>query len=308
MLQGIALISFMLQMMQSAPHSPAAAKLEKSLAAAVKDFKGTIGIAAKNLITGEEIGLNRDTRFPTASTIKVAVMMEVYEQEAANTLRLDTPITLHESDKVGGSGVLSGLHDGLTLTVADLVQLMIVLSDNTATNLLITRLGTSKINARLSAYGLQDTRLFRPTFRDGHADVHPELEREFGLGMTTPRDMTKLLALIADGKAVSPDASAAMLATLRRQQDRAMIPRLLPAVNGLEVGNKTGTDAEKRPAADGTRRHVRGDVAIVSAPGVRYVVAILTREVDDTRWGIENDAMTTGARVSRIIYDYFTGQ
>ena len=299
----------MCQMMPSPPHTPASnANVEAALAAAVSGFKGTLGIAAKNLITGEEIGLNRDTRFPTASTIKIAVMLAVYELSAANELALDTPITLRDADKVGGSGVLSGLHDGLILTVADLVHLMIVLSDNTATNLLVTRVGTASINARLAAYGLTDTRLFRPTFRDGRADVHPELEREFGLGMTTPREMTKLLAFIAEGKAVSPGASAAMLSTLRRQQDRAMIPRLLPAVDGLEIGNKTGTDAEKQATRDGTRRHVRGDVAIVSGPGIRYVVAILTRGVEDTRWGIENDAITTGAKLSRIIYDYFTRQ
>lgn len=84
-----------------------------------------------------------------------------------------------------------------------------------------------------------------------------------------------------------------------------MIPRLLPRVDGLQIGNKTGTDAEKRPGPGGAHRHVRGDVAIVTAPGVRYVIAILAREVEDTRWGIENDAVTTGARVSRLIYDHF---
>jgi beta-lactamase class A len=183
---------------------------------------------------------------------------------------------------------------------------MIVLSDNTATNLLIERLGTARINARLDTYGLHDTRLFRPTFRDGKPDVLPGLEREFGLGMTTPRDMARLMALIAQGKAVSRQASDAMLATLRRQQDRAMIPRLLPSMDGLTIGNKTGTDAEKHPGPDGIRRHVRADAAIVSGPDFSYAVAIYARQVEDIRWGIENDAVTTGARISRLLYEHFS--
>lgn len=280
--------------------------MQTRLADSLRHFKGVCGVAAINLITGEEILVNADTRFPTASTIKVAVMLEAYAQAAERRLSMTTPVVLHEADKVGGSGVLNGLHDGLTLTLGDAIHLMIVVSDNTATNLLVTRLGTARIDERLEALGFHHTRLFRPTFRDGHADVLPDLEREFGLGMTTPREMARLLALIASGKAVSAEASASMLATLRKQQDRAMIPRLLPA--GVEVGNKTGTDQEKHAGPDGVRRQVRADAAIVSGPGVRYVIAVYTRQVEDTRWGVENDAVTTGARISRMVYDYFVGR
>ena len=178
--------------------------------------------------TGETIAVNADTRFPTASTIKTAVMVEAWQQIADGQLTLETVLPLQESAKVGGAGVLRGMHDGLALTVADLINLMIILSDNTATNMLIGRVGTARVNQRLVSHGLTETKLFRPTFRDGRADVLPDLEREFGLGMTTPREMARLMGLIAEGKAVSRAASEAMLATLVRQQDRAMIPRLLP--------------------------------------------------------------------------------
>lgn len=279
--------------------------MEQHIATLLKDFKGTMGVAAVDLLTGETIAVNADTRFPSASTIKTAVMVEAYHQAAEGTLSLDSTLTLGESDKVGGSGVLNGMRHGLPLTVRDLIQLMIVVSDNTATNILVARIGTAKIVARMATYGLMDTKLFRPTFRDGHADVFPELEREFGLGMTTPREMATLMALIAGGKAVSPAASAAMLATLSRQQDRAMIPRLLPDAPGLEVGNKSGTDAEKHPDSKGTHRHVRADAAIVTAPGLRYAIAVYARQVEDTRWTVENEAVVTGARISRLIYDHF---
>ncbi|HEU4689519.1 MAG TPA: serine hydrolase [Vicinamibacterales bacterium] len=287
---------------RTATKSPA----EEQLATIVRDFRGVMGVAAIDLASGRMLAVNGGTRFPTASTIKTAVMLEAYHQAAEGTLPLDATYTLNESAKVGGSGVLNGLHAGLTLTGADLVQLMIVLSDNTATNMLIERLGTAHVNARLDGYGLRETRLFRPTFRDGRADVLPELEREFGLGMSTPIEMAKLMALIGSGKAVDAKASESMLATLRKQQDRAMIPRLLPSLRGLTIGNKTGTDEEKHAGTDGVRRHVRADAGIVTGPGFSYAVAIYARQIEDTRWGIENDALTTGARISRLLFDHFS--
>jgi len=279
--------------------------VEQTIADLMGHFRGQVGVAAMNLTTREVIAVNADTRFPTASTIKTAVMIEAYQRAATGELPLDSTITLREGDKVGGSGVLHGLHDGLALSVEDLIYLMIAVSDNTATNMLIGRLGTARINERLDSYGLRETRLFRPTFRDGRADVLPELEREFGLGMTTPREMATLMTVIAEGKAVGTEASYAMLAMLRKQTDRAMIPRLLPATGPL-VGNKTGTDEEKLAGRTGTRGHIRADAAIVTGPGLRYTLAIYARHVEDTRWTPDNEALTIGARISRIIYDHFT--
>jgi beta-lactamase class A len=285
---------------QSPPNDPIAQVRE-----VVGAFRGQMGVAAINLRSRETIAIDADRRFPTASTIKTAVMIEAFQQASEGRLRMDTTIPLRDAEKVGGAGVLRDLHDGLELTVADLVQLMIVLSDNTATNMLIGKLGTAQVNARLESYGLRETKLFRPTFRDGRADVLPELEREFGLGMTTPREMARLMATIAEGKAVDRQASESMLGILRRQQDRAMIPRDLPA-DGILVGNKTGTDEEKHADANGIKRHVRADAAIVSGPDLSYVIAIYARQVEDRRWGIGNDALVTGARVSRMIFDYFS--
>ena len=269
----------------------------------IRAFDGKVGFYARNLLTAEEIAHNADVRVPTASTIKTAVMLEVYHQAAEGKLPLETLVTLADDEKVGGSGVLNGMAPGAKLTVADLVHLMIVVSDNTATNLLVSRLGTKRIDTRLIAYGLKDTKIFRPTFRDGKPDIHPELEREFGLGMATPREMAGLMAVIAEGKAVNPAASAAMLATLRRQQDRTMIPRLLP--EGLRVGNKTGTDSEKVPDASGHRGAIRADAAIVTGDGVSYVIAVFTRGGADTRSGPDNAGVLAGANISRAVHDLF---
>lgn len=270
---------------------------------AIASFDGTVGLAARNLDTGEEVVVNGDTPFPTASAIKTAVMIEAWHRMAAGTMSMDEQLTLRDAEKVGGSGVLNGLADGLRLSVRDLIHLMIVLSDNTATNMLVARLGTRTIDDRLESYGLQRTKIFRPTFRDGKPDVFPELEREFGLGMSTPREMAMLMALIAEGRAVNAEASAAMLATLRGQQDRAMIPRLLP--DGAEVGNKTGTDSEKLPDAKGRRGAIRVDAAIVTAGKLRYVIAVFVRRGGDTRYSIDNEGVLLGARLSKLVYDRF---
>jgi beta-lactamase class A len=293
------------QKRETGPDPSPQSAVESHIRDLLQSFSGIVGVAATDVTTGEQIAVNADARFPTASTIKVAVMLEAWHQAAERRLSLDDTIELRDRDKVGGSGVLNALHEGLRLTVRDLIHLMIVLSDNTATNLLVERLGIGRIDHRLAGYGLRDTHLFRPTFRDGRADLHPELEAEYGLGMTTPRDMARLLAAIARGTCVGDEASAAMLDTLRRQQDRAMIPRLLPQDAGVQVGNKAGTDAEKQVGPGGVRRHVRADAAIVTGPGLRYVIAIYARQVEDGRSGVENEALVAGARISRIVYDHF---
>ncbi|MBA2304253.1 MAG: serine hydrolase [Acidobacteria bacterium] len=271
---------------------------------AIRHFDGSAGLAAVNLGTGEEVLVNADLRFPTASAIKIAVMLEAWHQVAEGTLSMETMLTVQEGDKVGGSGVLNGMSHGLRLTVGDLVHLMIVLSDNSATNMLVERLGTKKIDDRLQGYGLEHTRIFRPTFRDGKPDVYPKLEREFGLGMSTPREMARLMALIAEGRAVNPAASASMVATLRRQQDRAMIPRLLPGA--VQVGNKTGTDSEKQADPQGKRGAIRVDAAIVTSEKIRYVIAIFVRRGTDTRGGVDNEGVLLGAKLSRLVYEGFT--
>lgn len=87
-----------------------------------------------------------------------------------------------------------------------------------------------------------------------------------------------------------------------------MIPRAIPASDDLRIGNKTGTDEEKQAGPDGIKRHVRADAAIVTGKELKYVIAIYAREVQDTRWGVDNDALVTGARVSRMVFDWFSRQ
>jgi beta-lactamase class A len=291
-----------------APAAPPA--IQKRLEKIAREFPGTLGIAVRNLDTGEAFAVNGDMRFPTASLIKVAVMVEAHHQIAEGKFGAETAVSLAESDKAGDEpGVLNQLHPGISLTVSDLLALMIAFSDNTATNLLVRRVGAASVDRRMVAYGLPNTKIFRPTFRDGHADVFPEEEKEFGLGMTTPKEIARLMELIARGEVVSRAACDEMLGILEKQQDRAMIPRSLPFDRDkITVANKTGWDEEKLPDAKGFRGDVRTDAAYVKSPKARYVIAICARRVRDKRPGADNQALVAGAEISRMVYDDFASR
>jgi hypothetical protein len=158
----------------------------------------------------------------------------------------------------------------------------------------------------MTSYGLANTKLFRPTSRDGRADVFPDLEKEFGLGMTTPREAARLMQLIAEGKIVNRAVCDEMLGILRKQQDRAMIPRSLPFDRErITVAIKTGWDEEKNPDATGFKGDARSDAAYVVSPKACYVIAICARKVRDKNSGVDNQALVTGARLSRMAYDHF---
>ena len=287
--------------------SPAPESNNARIAEKVRSFHGEMGVYAKNLDTGEVIAINADQRFPTASLIKVAVMAEVFRQMEQGKFGKDTTVTLHEKDKAGDETIpLNMLHDGTVLSVSDLLKFMIAYSDNTATNLLVGMVGTANVDALLDSYGLKKTRLYRPTFRDGHADVLPEEEKEYGLGSTTPREAATLIELIAQGKVVSKKAGDEMIALLATQQDRAMIPRSLPfGTEEILVANKTGWDAEKNPDAKGFRGDVRNDAAYVKTPKTRYVIAICARRIKDTSASADNETFKVGAEISRMVYDRF---
>jgi beta-lactamase class A len=282
------------------------AGLEARIAAELSGADAVFGVAAVHLGTGEGVFVNADERFPTASTIKVAVMVEAFHQIAEGRLRHDTPITMRAEDRVGGSGVLHGMHPGLALTVDDALHLMMAVSDNTATNLLVDRLGTANIDRRLESHGLRQTKIFRATFRDGRPDVFPELEKEFGLGMATPREMALLLAKIARGEVVDRAAGDAMIGLMERQAFPTHLPRRLPEGDDVRIAHKPGWDAEKIADAAGVKRHVRADAGIVRTPKGTYVVALFARRIADRTWGPDNEAVLRLARVSRLVYDHFT--
>ena len=300
---------FLVMLLTTTSAAPASSAFEARLSEKIRAFHGEMGLYAKNLDTGEVIAVNADQRFPTASLIKVAVMAEVYRQVDAGKVRLDQKVVLRDAEKAGDETIpLNMLHDGTELTVSDLLKFMIAYSDNTATNLLVGLVGTKNVDALLDSLGLTKTRLYRPTFRDGHADLLPEEEKEYGLGSTTPREAATLLELIAQGKVVSRKACDQMIALLATQQDRQMIPRSLPYEKGdILVANKTGWDEEKNPDAKGFKGDVRNDAAYVKGPKARFVLAICARRIQDKRASSDNETFVLGAEIARMVYDRFEG-
>ncbi len=184
---------------------------------------GTFGVAAKNLSTGETVRLHADDIFNTASVIKVLVMVELFRQVDNGSVSLEERMALDDQYRVSGSGVLNEFSSGLLPTLHDLCTAMIIVSDNVATNMLVTRLGLDAVNECAITLGLRQTCLNRLI---SFAPVGPGESKE--LGFTTPDEMLRLYEGLARGSVVRSGASAEMLRILSRQHYRASIPRFLP--------------------------------------------------------------------------------
>ena len=272
-----------------------AADLEERIAPLVKDHKGKVAVAVKHLKTGESFYLNADTAMPTASLIKLPVMVETYWQAGEEKVKFDTKLTLKKEDKVPGSGVLTAhFSDGATFPLKDAVRLMIVFSDNTATNLVLDQIGIPSTNKRMEKLGLKNTRINAKVFKGGTTSIDPEGTKKYGLGSTTAREMVQLLELIEGGKVASPEACKEMLGHLRACEDKEKMTRLLPT--GTVVAHKTGSvNASKTDA---------GIIYLKSGP---VALCVLTDENEDKRWVADNAAQVLIARIAREAYDHFGG-
>ena len=184
--------------------------------------------------SGVRFGHNADRRFVAASTVKIAVMIELFRQIDAGAQSLDQRHLLRPGDKVAGSGVISHLHDGIEFTVGDLVFLMMSISDNTATNILIDRVGMAQVNATMRDLGMANSSLGRKMH--GRPALATEQEN-----WATPNDFAAAVAALLGNSAASPAACAQMVAVLEKQQNNRRIARHLPANNRPRWGSKTGS-------------------------------------------------------------------
>jgi beta-lactamase class A len=258
-------------------------------------FPGVVCLHSKNLDSAAEFGLRADERVRTASTIKLPIMVAAFASVAAGRASWDEPLLLREEDKISGSGVLTEFSGGLRLPLRDLVHLMIVVSDNTATNLVLDRIGADAVNEQMDLLGLRETRCLRKVRGDGQqlkppagfskAGLIPDNQR-FGLGVSTPREMVVLLEKLDRGEVVSPEASKEMVAILRRQQSKDGIGRR----EGTVVASKSGSlDA------------LRSDVGIVYSPGARIAMAITVDDMPRPDWSPENAGLLLIADLAAIL-------
>ena len=218
---------------------------------------------------------------------------------AAGTVKWDERIILKPEDKVSGSGVLASLEDRTELTVRNLAILMIILSDNTATNLILDRIGADAVNDYLDTIGLVKTRANRKVRGDGTKLAAPsgwskagliEDNKRFGLGVSTPREMVRLLALLDEGKIISPEASKDILEILKMQQDNSGIRRHTP--DDVPVANKSG-------ALDA----LRSDVGIVYTKTGPVALAITIDDMPEIDYSRDNPGERLIWQITSAILD-----
>lgn len=268
--------------------------LPEPLAAQVErlddEFSGRIALWVHDLGRGETYGMRAEESFYPASTIKLFILRELFRRVEEGTARLRDRVVMERADIVAGSGVIRDLTPPLPLSLHDAATLMITVSDNTATNLLIGRLNTRTINSQTQRAGFTDTQLGGKLFR--------------GRGLrsrTTPRDLGVLMTQIARGRAVSADASRQMLKILRREQYNTIVGRFLPAT---DADDEKGRDPWKVASKSGSINQHRHDVAHVEGQGLSYVVALLSKDCRDLSWTPDNEAQICLAHVARAVHDH----
>lgn len=259
---------------------------------------GRLGVSAKNFVTGETIQINADSLFPTASVIKVPILVELFYKFEEGKLKKDTLISFDDSLKYGGSGVLQYFYDSAKIKLIDAAVLMIILSDNTATNLVLDCFGDEHdakleaVNNRMKNLGLNNTKILNKLMSFKTKKKTPEAMR-FGVGYTTPNDMVKLLELLVNGKIISPEVSAEIINIMKNNQDYEMMKRYLP--ENVIVANKSGSIDR-----------MKADIGIVYAKCTTYAVAIFCDELPEISYAVDNRGHLAIAEISKLIFDYFT--
>jgi beta-lactamase class A len=267
--------------------------IDQRVQAAIQDFPGTVSLYAKNLDTGTSYELRADAPVPTASTIKLPIMVELFAEAEEGKLDWNQKLQLTEHDKVSGTGVLTELSGGDLLPIRDLMHLMIVVSDNTATNLILDRIGGDAVNQRMARLGLKQTVVMRKIMQtkpEGFTDEgrKPGNDR-WGTGKSCPRDMVILLEKLYRGQLVSKPASEEMITVLKRQRD----------LQGVGRNMKDTVTASKSGALD----HLRSEVAIVYSQHGPVAMAITVNDIPVVDYGVDNPGNLLISNLSQILVE-----
>lgn len=289
-----------------AQSSNVAASINNLVQARIQGFQGNVSLYAKNLDTGVSYGLHADDPVPTASTIKLPIMIELFALAKEGKLDWNQKLTLTDQDMVSGSGVLQYLSDGDQFTIRDLMHLMIDVSDNTATNLILGRIGGGNaVNARMAKLGLRETAVMHDimepkifpgpnpnTLPVGLTDEGAKPgNAKWSTGRSCPLDMVALLEKLYRGELVSKSASDEMIAVLKRQQFHD-IGRDMPST---VIASKSG-------ALD----HLRSDVAIVYSKYGPIAIAITVNNMPEVNYREDNPGEILISELSDILVQKLT--
>lgn len=244
----------------------------------LKSQPGEQAVVFKDLTSGKTLGINEDAVFPSASTIKLVIMACLLEQVRNGSLSLEQPIVLTDEMRTGGDGILKELRAGHRFALQEILTLMIIVSDNTATNLLIQLLGMDAINQMAKRIGLRKTVL-------GRRMMDSEAKKQGRDNFTCAADLARILELIYREECVDVTASRLMLDTLRRQQQSGRLQLYLP--EEIEVAHKCG-DLD----------FLEHDAGLVLLPKRPYLIVVLTKDNPTNKDGRE-----VIGTVSRIVYE-----
>ena len=273
-------------------------ELQARLLKLSNQIDGRVSLYARNLDSGRDIGINADDPVRTASTIKLPIACAVVKFVADGKYTWADRLTSRREDKVSGSGILTDLSDGESISLRDATTLMIIVSDNTATNLILDRVGGDAVNDYLATLGLERTRVMRKIRGDGNQlkpaqgwtreGLRPE-NQGFGIGVSTSREMVRLLEMLEQGKVVDAESSRLVLQMLERQQYKDGIGRKLEQ---FRVASKSGSlDA------------LRSDVGIVHTPHGRIAIAITVDGLPQIDYSPDNAAQKWIGEVSLAIIE-----
>ncbi len=265
--------------------------LQARLEARVAGFHGDVGIYVRHLRTGATVAMNADSLFPTASMIKLPLLVGLHDHVERGLLRLEDRFTYHDSLFYGGEeddDIVNKMRPGETVTLSKLAFFMISISDNTASLWIQGLVTGADVNRWLEEHGFHGTRVNSRV--EGR---RPDWE-SYGWGQTTPREMAELLVMIREGRAVSEGASSDMYRTLTDiYWDDEALSAIPPTV---QVASKQGSVSASR-----------SEVLLVNAPGGDYVLCVITKNQADRGGGGDNEGYVLLREVSRIVWEHFAG-
>lgn len=267
--------------------------LEDRIRAELASYDGLMGIYV-NDFNGNVIEINTQEKFETASCCKVFILATLYDEVVRGNKKLSDMLVYTEDNFIDGSGILRSLDVGVTMTAKNVATLMIIISDNIATNMMIDYLGIDTINAFIQKQGLKDTVL--------HNKI--DFKKYDKLGTTTPKDYAVMFERIVKGELVSAWASEQMLEILRKQHYNSMLTGEFPAY--LLDSEDTGEEELIYVASkSGSMDACRNDGGIVSTPYGKYVIVLMNKNFGDPIYYSGHPCTRFGSRVSRLIFDQY---